>query len=238
MPSIPENRRVVWRMIRDLTVVLEEWIASGRAQIGEIDVARAEPGYELRHWADRGRDDLIFYDRPEDARTIANLDETGAFRPLKSAPNLRRGWRLALADSAALRRALDYFYPAMTGVFMNHQGGALQPVTLRETLGRQTGMYAATRKLTDREANELIGRFCPSQRAREGEKWHGCLKTILWRISDEAPIDSLPGTKFDVEHDQSGGSGSGCVVPLLCHEACNLLVAEARTVVKRRASAE
>ena len=222
----------------DLTVALEEWIENGRTQIGEIEVARTAPGYELRHWADRGRDDLIFYDRPEDARTIANLEETGRFRPLKSAPNLRRGWRLAIADSAALRRALDYFYPAMLGVYMNHQSGDLQPVTLRETLARQTGMYAVTRKLTDREANELIGRFCRSHRATDKEKGPGCLKTILWRISADVPIDSLPDTKFDVEHDQSEGSTTGCGIPLLCQEACNLLVAEARTVVKRRSSAE
>jgi hypothetical protein len=40
----------------------------------------------------------------------------------------------------------------------------------------------------------------------------------------------LPPEKFDPQHDQTGGGTA--VVPLLCQEACNLLVAEARKVVQ------
>jgi hypothetical protein len=40
----------------------------------------------------------------------------------------------------------------------------------------------------------------------------------------------LPPTKSDPRHDQAGGAEP--VVPLLCQEACNLLVAEARAVVQ------
>jgi hypothetical protein len=40
----------------------------------------------------------------------------------------------------------------------------------------------------------------------------------------------LPPEKFDPRSDQTGGGEA--VVPLLCQEACNLLVAEARDVVQ------
>ena len=48
------------------------------------------------------------------------------------------------------------------------------------------------------------------------------------------PSTGLPPEKFDPAHDQTGGrSGDeGTMIPLLCQEACNLLVAEARAVVK------
>ena len=48
---------------------------------------------------------------PEDAIEIAKHDDAGNYRPLKTAPNLRHGWRLELETLEDLRRALDYFYP-------------------------------------------------------------------------------------------------------------------------------
>jgi sirohydrochlorin cobaltochelatase len=80
-------------------------------------------------------------------------------------------------------------------------------VVLRETLGRQTGMYRVTQKLTDPQARELIDRVCT-----------GCLKHRLWEIAIANP--SSPAFP----------AGS---LPLLCQEACNLLVAQAREVVKK-----
>jgi hypothetical protein len=44
-------------------------------------------------------------------------------------------------------------------------------------------------------------------------------------------IESLPPTKFDPELDQLGSGRAA--LPLLCHEACNLLVAKLREVVKQ-----
>jgi hypothetical protein len=40
----------------------------------------------------------------------------------------------------------------------------------------------------------------------------------------------LPSEKFDPAFDQTGAGRP--VIPLLCQEACNLLVAEARRVVQ------
>ncbi len=153
----------------------------------------------------------------EDARQLAIYDDAGAYRPLKTAPNLRHGWQLTLSDVASLRRALDLFYPAAVGVFADWQEGTLDVLPLRETLGRQSGMYAITRKITDDQTQSTVGGFCRTD--------GGCLKTILWKISPDLPVDSLPPEKFDPTPQP------GCL-PLLCHEACNLLVAKMREVVK------
>jgi sirohydrochlorin cobaltochelatase len=109
----------------------------------------------------------------------------------------------------------------MLGVWSSYSRGELEPVPLRTTLHRQTGMYRVTQKLTDEQAQTLIGRFCRSE--------DGCLKHILWPIAPEVPIRTLPPEKLQAPP-------AGVALPLLCHEACNLLVAQARVVVKNSAN--
>ena len=199
-------------------------------RLGQI-VARALPGggYELRHREDAGRadDELRSHADPEDAGELGLYDDAGAYRPLKTAPNLRHGWRLTVPDEAGLRLALELFYPARMGAWRAFQAGRLAATPLRETLGRQTGMYRVTAKISDEQADALVGRFCRSD--------GGCLRTILWRRDAAgAPASTrLPMEKSDPGCDQTTGRpGEEGFVPLLCQEACNLLVAEVRAVVK------
>ena len=192
-------------MNRSLAPTLAAWLAEGRTRIGQIAIRETPDGWELRHADDLSRDDLHPHAGASAARHLANLDDAGAYRPLKTAPNLRRGWRLALRDVEELRRALDYFYPAMTGVWLSHLRGELPPVPFRETLERQTGMYRVTQKITDGQARAKIDSFCA-----------GCLKCRLWD-AQTPPEDAGR-------------------IPLLCQEMCNLLVAEARKVVKAGAA--
>ncbi|MDR3404505.1 MAG: DR2241 family protein [Chthoniobacter sp.] len=205
-------------MMSDLTQSLADWIAGGGREVGEIHVEPLERGFVLHHAGDALLDQGIVFHGAEAARELAHFDDAQKFRPLKTAPNLRHGWRLHLADLAELRRALDYFYPAMLGVWFSHQRGRLVPVPLRDTLARQTGMYAVTKKITDDQAQTLIGAVCRS----DGR----CLKRILWPIAPGVPITSLPAEKF-------AAAAPACRLPLLCHEACNLLVAKVREVVKK-----
>lgn len=192
--------------MRDLTKLLERWLDAGGSRIGQISITRSEDGWELRHIEDRERTDLVLQESPEAARHLANADDSGAFRPLKTARNLAHGWKLSVRTTAELRRALDYFYPAMLGCRASYDEHALPMVPLRETLGRQTGMYRVTQKVSDEDARATIDRFCA-----------GCLKHRLWEIAGPNPEP----LKF-AENEW----------PLICHEACNLLVAEIRKVVK------
>ncbi len=203
-------------MTRDMEAWLAEWLGSSIRRVGQLTIAPVAEGWELRHTEDAARADLALFTKWEDARALANLDDAGAFRPLKTAPNLRHGWRLVLPSVGGVKCALDFFYPAMLGLWLAHTRGELAPVHLRDTLARQTGMYRITQKLSDEQAQALIGTTCRSA--------GGCMKTILWRVNAELPVCSLPAEKFAVR--ESDG------LPLLCHEACNLLVAEARKAVK------
>ncbi len=207
-------------MSRDISQALARWLDDDFRQIGEIAIEPQGENFELRHYRDVGRDDLKTH---TDARALATCDDAGNFRPLKSAPTLRRGWSLVLAGIGELHSALDVFYPAMLGTLLSHERGELFSILLRETLARQSGMYAVTKKITDEQADAMIGDLCKSD--------GGCLKTILWRIAPDRAVTSLPPEKFDPTATQPPGAAR--TIPLLCSEACNLLVAKAREVVKR-----
>lgn len=204
--------------MRSVLQTLSDWLAAGGQSIGEIHIAAHGEGFQLTHRDDRARADLAAHTGVEAARELAHYDDAGKFRPLKTAPNLRHGWRLTVADLAALRGALDYFYPAMLGVWVSQQRGTLVPVPLRDTLARQTGMYRVTQLITDEQAQALIGTHC----RLEG----GCLKRILWPLAPGTPLTACSAEKLDPTAPPD-------TVPMLCHEACNLLVAKAREVVKK-----
>jgi sirohydrochlorin cobaltochelatase len=196
---------------------LSQLLAEGKNLIGEILLGG---DFSLRHCADGDLEvsQLKRYHDPKAAREIARYDQEGNYRPLKTAPSLRRGWLLQLKDIEEMSLALDFFYPAAVTLYAAWLDESLQITSLRETLDRQTGMYRVTQKLTNDQAASLIGQCCSS----EG----GCLRRVLWDIESDHPIETLPEEKRRV-------SSSPEEIPLLCREACNLLVAAARKVVKR-----
>jgi len=212
-------------------IALAKWLAAGLRCIGQISIEAKDDGtFALTHRDDALRNDLVPHTQVDDAAGLARFDNAGKYRPLKTAPNLRHGWRLVLPDGSALGIALDLFYPGRLAAFLALENGGLVTTPLRETLQRQTGMYRRAAKISDDEANTLIGNFCCSE--------SGCLRTILWKRDQQGTLAStlLPPEKFDPAHDQA--SLHGPTIPLLCQEACNLLVAEARRFVKCGVSAD
>jgi sirohydrochlorin cobaltochelatase len=209
--------------VTELRRLLESLLAGDRAYIGQISIERSDRDFVLCHRDDLGRRDLHDYPA-ENAREIARFDDAGNYRPLKTAPDLRHGWRLELVDLTELRRALDYFYPGRLAMFTAWKENRLTTTPLRKTLDRQSGMYRVAAKISDERINDLVGSFCRSN--------GGCLRTILWKRDERGAIPStkLPPNKFDASHDQTGHGEH--VIPLLCQEACSLLVAECRKVVK------
>ena len=201
-------------------------------RIGQIAIQKLDDGVlALSHRDDETRNDLKLFHSPEDAIEIARYDDAGNYRPLKTAPNLQHGWRLELTTLDALRRALDYFYPGRLAVFAAWKSGRLRTTPLRDTLDRQSGMYRVAAKISDEQIDCVVGDFCRSD--------GGCLRTILWKRDKQGAVAStkLPPEKFDPAFDQvraptRPGSAIPATVPLLCQEACNLLVAECREVVK------
>jgi sirohydrochlorin cobaltochelatase len=204
---------------------LESWCLSGRCCIGQILIRKsANDSWILCHRDDVGRDDLTTSRVANDAAHIAKFDGAGNYRPLKTAPNLRRGWRMELANLRELRHALDLFYPGRLPMFFAFEKKELSVTPFRQTLDRQSGMYRVAAKISDAQIDDLVGNFCRSD--------GGCLRTILWKrdVNGALASSKLPPEKFDPTYDQNG-RGESCI-PMLCQEACNLLVNAARNLVK------
>ena len=199
---------------------------------GQVLVRRANSGrFVLSNRDDESVDELQTFRNAEDAIEIAKYDDAGNYRALKTAPNLRHGWRFELDTLEELIRALDYFYPGRLAVFAAWKKGKLRTTSLRETLDRQSGMYRVAAKISDSQIDDLVADFCRSN--------GGCLRTILWKRDARGTVGStkLPNEKFNPAYDQAEapaqpGSTIPATVPLLCQEACNLLITECRKVVK------
>jgi sirohydrochlorin cobaltochelatase len=221
------HQRLAIDMIRDR---LQRILSIDSLNLGEINARRiTDTLFIVRHRQDAGSEEghpLRVYTEPAAARDLARFDRKGRFRPLKGAPTLPAGWELRLDSIDSLKLAIDYFYPGALANWFAWEDRRINPVDLRTTLSRQTGMYRVTQKLTNTEADELAGRFCRSD--------GGCLRTILWTIEGKHPNRNLPETKFAIPNDQLGKDDPA--IPFLCPEACNLFVAEARETVKQRST--
>ncbi len=192
--------------------------------IGQIAIRKlGDGGFAIFHSEDESDSGLEIFNSAEDAIALSKFDDAGNYRPLKTAPNLRHGWRLQLADLNELARAIEFFYPARLSIFAAWKENRLAVTPLRETLDRQTGMYRIAAKISDEQIDDTVAGFCRSD--------GGCLRTILWKrdAGGALPSTKLPPQKYDPE------SAPGAVIPLLCQEACNLLVNECRKVVKGEA---
>ena len=201
-------------------------LAGGACSFGQISIARSSgDSFVLKHRDDEEDARLQRFRRTEDAIEIAKFDDAGNYRPLKTAPNLRHGWRLDIVDLSELARALDYFYPGRLAMLYAWKQDRFGTTPLRETLDRQSGIYRIAAKISDQQINDVVGTFCRSD--------GGCLRTILWKRDARGTVPStrLPAEKFDPMHDQTGRGAT--TIPFLCQEACNLLVNECRKAVKR-----
>ena len=187
-------------------------LEAGPLSIGQI-VCTGD--FVITHADDAGRTDLLTSHDPEDAAEIARFDKAQAFRPLKSAPTLKTGWQLNLRSLTATRLAIDHFYPAALGNALAVSQGIPISTDLRDALGRQTGMYAVTKKISDPEAEALIAETCQPSK---------CLNHILWNISPGLPTPLTISLNHALKDH----------IPLICTEACPLLISAARQIVKSR----
>lgn len=203
---------------------LAQAIADGFRQIGQIAIVPdpAGSGYSLCHVDDLGEmnaSSLNVHHSPDAARDISTWAEDGHYRFTKGELSLRRGWKLVLADVSELRTALDLFYPAAIGLWLAHQDGRLTVQTLREKLDRQTGMYRFARNLSTPGAQRLVREVCGPGNC--------CVKKILWDIEPGVPLEPSDASRFPGYLDTGTPA-----IPLLCREACNHFVAEARKASK------
>ncbi len=207
--------------------LLASVLAAGSCEMGEVLIEETDAHYLLRHREDTGRNGLRVFLSADDAMALARFDDAGKYRALKTAPNLGHGWELRLATFEEVRRAIDYFYPGRLAAWTAFAANRLVTTSLRETLNRQSGMYRAAARISDKRSSEVVASVCRSDK--------GCLRTILWARdeSGERPTRDLPSEKFDASH---AGMPTGAVIPLLCQEPCNLLVAACREAVRKESA--
>jgi len=208
-------------------------LAEKVSRIGQLEIERLEGGFVLFHRDDAGRSDLGEHEI-DDAFEIARFDDAGSYRPLKTAPTLRHGWKIFARDLLQVEQVIDAIYPGRLAMLRAFKSGELTTTSLRETLNRQSGMYRVAAKISDEQIDDLVENFCRSD--------GGCLRTILWKrdTCNKDPWLKLPPEKFDPAVDQyltakrpRSATAATESIPLLCQEACNLLVAEARKIVKK-----
>ncbi|MEM1294410.1 MAG: DR2241 family protein, partial [Verrucomicrobiota bacterium] len=113
---------------------LERWLAAGGGLIGQVSVVAEGKEFVLKHADDQATESLIIYQKWQDAHEISKLDSSGAYRPLKSASNLRTGWLMKLGSSREVLAALDVFYPAAVGMWANRKTGSLRVQSMMDTL--------------------------------------------------------------------------------------------------------
>jgi len=192
----------------DKNPALSAFVASFETEFtfGQVWIRRLQPGFELRHVADKDSDPAALRLLGEnDIRPLAQFTGRGAFRPLKSAPDLQRGWWATAHDEEALGAALNQLYPGAVADWFAARA-PLPPVTsYREFTGRQTGMYRITTRLDDAAAGAVIRACCHMD---------FCLKRRLWTV-DGLPPDP-PAAKS----------------ALPCLEPCAILLESARKAAR------
>ena len=209
----------------NLTDALAAWLDGGGCRIGELWIGReGAGGWEVRHAEDAmlPESSLQTHATPEAARDIARYDASGAYRPLKAAPTLIRGWRMVVPDIASLRTVLDFFYPAALGNWAAFTSGRAAPIPLKQTFARQTGMYRITQLLDEDDCRAVVAATCGYDSC--------CRRRITWDLSPGVPLGCLPARKTITTAPPEE-------LPILCLEACGVLVAAARAHIKRKRAA-
>jgi hypothetical protein len=189
---------------------VDEGGAAGRAFLQARLLHEGSGRYEVRHLDDAGLagDELTPFADPYDARRIAQTTADGEHRPLKTAPDLARGWRIGGMDGAGLWTALGYLYPAAAVHWHAARTGTLRVTHWAETAARQSGMYRAVRLLPAEVIQDAVRACCGDS---------VCLRRVAWGADAETPL-GLPAAE----------PPEGAEVP--CPEACSMFVAFARQV--------
>jgi hypothetical protein len=152
----------------------------------------------LHHIEDSDLDSLKVHTDPNDAREVGLYTPKGEYRFTKGELSLPTGWIFHLDSVEELRRTIDLFYPASLGLWKAWKKGDIRVQNLRDKLNRQSGMYRPSNK---------------------------CVKKILWKIDDEQSLEDSEASRFN---GIVGKSDEATAIPMVCQEACNFFVAQAR----------
>lgn len=204
--ALPDTDNRSTNVATEAREAFARWVgedSEGRT-LAQVFVRFTDPGYELRHVDDTGLEGLTVHEDPREARDISKRTEEGEYRPLKSAPNLRRGWLLRVSDDRELALAMNHLYPAALVHWHLHREGRLEVTSYRENAARQSGIYKRVQRLTDEGVQDAASACCEDA---------VCLKKTLWDVDEDNPLR------------MERGAGE---IP--CPEPCSIFVSFARRV--------
>ena len=162
--------------------------------------------WELRHVEDECAEEASLSEmRVDSLRGVAQFTVGGAFRPLKAAPNLRRGWRAVARGAAELESALNQLYPGALADWHAAKSPSPPVTHFRAFTERQTGMYRIATSLDDAQASAVAVACCDAR---------FCLRRRLWTVGGLA----------------SDAADSKSLIP--CLEPCALLLELARRAAR------
>ena len=197
------------------------WIRAGEGRFRSFmqSVARwsATGGYEVRHARDRGVDDLRLetVDDPARLRRLAGRGADGAHRPLRSAPDLASGWRIAGLSGRALWEVYADLYPGAPVHWHLFREGRLRVTPYRKLARVQTGIYAKAARRTDAEIGALVRSLCSPGH---------CLREPVWWSRDGWEAARQNGTTECGAAPAGGGRGrpppSGPPIDVPCPRPC------------------
>lgn len=190
---------------------LESYLPPGASlRFGQLQLFRSPEGiFAACHADDRAmHDGLDEIDSVTGLRDLAKYDVYGQFRPLKTAPTLKSGWKTQCVCAREFLKRLDALYPGVFATWIAYERNRHSTTSLRRTLDRQTGMYRFAGTITDPMANRIIRELCSP----------GCLRKIAWPINDHCPVSRI--------------KREATSIPVICTEACTFAVSRARELAK------
>ena len=204
------------------------WIRAGkgsaRSFLQTVVRCSGEGGYELRHARDRYLPSTELETIEDLSRVLGltRLAPDGAYRPLRSAPDLVRGWRIAGLADGELWEVYGDLYPAAPVHWHLHREGRLRITPFRELASSQTGVYAEVGRRSDAEIGALVGSICSAE--------HCLREPVWWREAAEPTLASNRSTAY--RGTSSGGGrresspSEGCTrVP--CPRPCAVFLSAA-----------
>ena len=153
------------------------WIRAGQGSsrrfLQTVVQWSADGGYEVRHASDRDRPSagLETIEDRDRVLGLARLTADGAYRPLRSAPDLVRGWRIAGLSGAELWEVYGDLYPAAPVHWHLYRERKLRITSFREFASSQTGMYASVGRRSDAEIGALVESVCSAERCMREPVW-------------------------------------------------------------------
>lgn len=174
--------------------------------IGNVAIKKNEKGYRLFNKADSassGLKEVAFDEIAIDL--LARTNDAGKYRPLRSAPDLVRGWMISNISEDQLWIALEILQPGAIEQHFLALDEKLETCHFIELASRQSGIYKKIENLTEEQVKSLSQKICGM----------GCVQNPVWKFAKNSDaILEKPNPDFNIP----------------CPEPCNWFLENARRI--------